>query len=168
MTGALTRFLLALTLGVPLTLNAQSYTGPYATMANVRITVQGNEVNLRLEERVAFLFIVAIDTLEEDCRYHMKRLCTMSEMVNGVKAPDDWPMRVLAYDPATDDTSYTYDLTLTGIRWKLVVTPKKERLGGFYEERGTRRFNAKGAATAADPAITAADVDGESFAVRRK
>jgi hypothetical protein len=148
--------------------HGQTYSGPYATMATVNIKVRDVDVSLRLEEKVAFMFIAAIDTLEQDCRTHMKRLCTIKEMVEGVKAPDDWPMRVLAYDPTTDDTQYTYSLTIEGIRWKLAVAPKRERLAGFYVERGTRYFNAKGAASATDPKVTEAEINGESFAVRRK
>ena len=148
--------------------HGQAYTGPYATLAKVTLKVQDIEVSLKLEEKVAFMFIAAIDTLEQDCRNHMKRLCTIAEMVNGVKAPDDWPMRVLAFDPTTEDTSYTYSLTIEGIRWKLAVTPKKERLAGFYIERGNRYYNAKGAAASGDPQITESAIDGESFAIRRK
>ena len=107
--------MLLLTLGA----HGQAYSGPYATLARVTLKVQDVEVSLKLEEKVAFMFLAAIDTLEQDCRTHLKRLCTMEEMVSGVKAPDDWPMRVLAFDPTTDDTHYTYNLTIEGIRWKL-------------------------------------------------
>jgi hypothetical protein len=159
---------LLLTLGLATAARGQAYTGPYATLAKVTIKVQDVEISLKLEEKVAFMFIAAIDTLEQDCRNHMKRLCTIAEMVNGVKAPDDWPMRVLAFDPATEDTHYTYDLTITGIRYKLAVNPKHDRLAGFLVDRGTRYYNAKGAAASADPRITEADIDGEPFAIRRK
>ena len=160
--------IILLTFGLAAPAHGQSYEGPYLTLAKVSIKVQDVDVSLKLEEKVAFMFLSAIDTLEQDCRNHMKRLCTLKEMVDGVKAPDDWPMRVLAYDPTTEDTHYTYELTVSGIRYKLAVNPKHERLAGFLVDRGARHFNARGAASATDPQITDAEIDGEPFAVRKR
>ncbi len=142
--------------------------GPFATKAKVSVEVQAGELPLKFEEKIAFMFVAAIRSMQDDCRRHAGHACTMEELVAGPKSTDDWSMPKLKFDPTKTDPNYTYKIAAKDKDWELWVTPKKPGFGGFYSAGGMiskTYYNAKGAATAADEKITGHSIDGDIFTV---
>ena len=147
-----------------------SNSGPITTHAVVTVKdLQGVEIPLKQEEKIAVMFTEAIGSIEEDCSLHLSRRCTLAEMVAGPKSPG-WKIGRLKYDPARD-TNYKYTVTITGSGWVAIATPQRAGLGGFYVD-GTRGmipnsyYNASGPATAKDKRLGDIDVSGELFDVQ--
>lgn len=140
---------------------------PFATQAKVTVQIPGGELPLKLEEKIAFMFIAAIKTMEDDCQRHAGHPCTLEELATRPKSNDGWPMRRLKFDPAKADPNYTYKITVDGNNWEAWATPKKPGLGGFYDGGGFMRktyYNPKGAATSKDQQVSGHTIDGDSFA----
>jgi hypothetical protein len=141
--------------------------GPSATKATVMIKDDAGEIPLKREEQIAFMFVQAIASLEDDCSRHAAEQCSMNALVRGPKTKDEWHLARLKYDPATSDPNYTYKLTLNGGRWEIWATPNKPGLGGFYVKGSAAShdifYNAKGKATAQDRNIIESAIDGDSF-----
>ncbi len=141
-------------------------TGPFSTKAKVTVEVKSGELALKFEEKVAFMFVAAVGSIQDDCRRHAGHACTMDELVAGPKSTDDWPMPKLKFDPAKTDPNYTYKIAVSCKEWELWVTPRKPGFGGFYAAGGMIPkiyFNAKGAASVADQKITGHTIDGDTF-----
>jgi hypothetical protein len=143
--------------------------GPFATKATVTVTAGTREIPLKLEEKVAFMFISAIGSLEDDCRRHVNRPCTMQELVDQPKAVDGWPMNKLKYDPTKTDPNYTYTITITGSAWDASAVPKKPGLGGFDNTGPFSKFyyNPQGAASSKDLQV-GGTISGELFVLEVK
>ena len=140
-------------------------TGPFAMQATVVIKAGDREIPLKLEEKVAFMFMAAISSMEYDCGRHMNRPCTLQELVNRPKAPDGWGMTKLKFDPTTTDPNYTYRIAITGREWRISAIPRKPGLGGFYVTGPFPKtyYNPKGQASAADLQLTESSIDGDGF-----
>jgi hypothetical protein len=82
---------------------APAASSPFATKAKVTVEVKEGELPLKPEERVAFMFMSAISTLEDDCRRHAGHACPLEELVRGPKATDGWSIQKLKFDPAKTD-----------------------------------------------------------------
>lgn len=160
------KFLPALVIGIAAL--STGGTGPFATKAKVSVEVRDGNLPLKFEEKIAFMFVSAIQSMQDDCRRHAGHACTMEELVAGAKSSDGWPMPKLKFDPTRTDPNYTYKVDVKGKDWELRVTPRKPELGGFYAAGGMiakSYYNAKGAASAADQKITGHSIDGDIFSV---
>jgi hypothetical protein len=146
----------------------------FATKATVTVKAGAREIPLKLEEKVAFLFINAIEMLEHDCWSHVKHPCTMQELVDRPKAVDGWPMDKLTFDPTKTDPNYTYTLTTTGnvaemADWEVSAVPKRPGLGGFYgfgSSSSKVYYNPRGAASSKDLWLTETSSSGGGFVIR--
>jgi hypothetical protein len=139
------------------------------TKANVSVEIKGGERQLKFEEKVAFMFVSAIGSIQDGCRRHAGHACTMAELVGGTKSTDGWPVAKLKFDPTRTDPNYTYKVAVKEKNWELWVTPRKPGLGGFHAAGGTIPniyYNAKGEASAADVKITGHSIDGEIFSAQ--
>ncbi len=144
-------------------------TGPFATKAKVAVEVRDGTLPLKFEEKIAFMFVAAIQSIQDDCRRHAGHACTMEELVAGAKSNDDWAMPKLKFDPTKTDPNYTYKVQVKEKQWELWVTPRKPGLGGFYAAGSMISkvyYNAKGAASAADQKITGHSIDGDLFSAQ--
>jgi hypothetical protein len=160
------KYVLAAAIGLAL-LHAEA-AGPFATKAKVVVEVQSGELPLKLEEKVAFMFVAAIKSLQDDCRRHAGHACTIEELVAGPKSTDNWPISKLKFDPARTDPNYTYKIVAKAKDWELWATPRKPGFGGFHAAGGMiskAYYNPKGEAGAADQKITGHSIDGDLFSV---
>ena len=141
---------------------------PFATTAKVSIEDDNGPIALKRPEQIAFMFISAISTLEDECRHHASHACSMEELLNGAKSNDDWTIGKLKFDPNKTDPNYAYKITAAGTKWEAWANPKKPGLGGFYAS-GSRMmpdkyYNAAGpAAAGTSRKLTSTLVDGDSF-----
>ena len=107
--------------------------GPFATQAKVEVKSEDTVIPLKREEQIAFMFVSAIDSLEDDCGRHAAEPCTLAALVRGPKPKEtDWPMGKLKFDPTTTDPNYTYKVVLEERKWQIWANPRKPGLGGFY------------------------------------
>ena len=84
--------------------------------------LQGVEITLKPEEKIALMFMEAIASLEDDCNRHLNRRCSLVELVTGPKSPG-WNIGKLKYDPA-QDPNYKYTVTITGTGWVASANPR--------------------------------------------
>jgi|GEM_PF-900777 len=147
-----------------------SNSGLITTHAQVMVKdLQGVEITLKQEEKIAVMFMEAIDSMEDDCNRHLSRKCSLAELVAGPKSPD-WNIGKLKYDPARDP-NYKYTVTITGTSWMASANPQRAGLGGFFVD-GTggmianSYYKANGPATAKDKRLGEISVSGELFQVR--
>jgi hypothetical protein len=130
--------------------------------------LQGVEIDLKQEEKIALMFMKAIDSLENGCDIHLNRKCSLAELVAGPKSPG-WNIGKLKYDPARDP-NYKYSVTITGTHWVASANPQRAGLGSFFID-GTggmitkTYYKADGPATAKDRQIEVS-VSGELFQVQ--
>src|SRR5271166_7031095 len=57
--------------------------GPGATTAKVNVTVNDKPLPLQRDEQIAFMFVVAMSDLENECTQHAGRGCTLDELAKG-------------------------------------------------------------------------------------
>jgi hypothetical protein len=144
-------------------------TTPITTQAKVSVEdMDGKEIALKQDEKIAFMFIQAIASMEDDCHRHINRYCPLDELVRGPKSPD-WPIGKLKFDPA-QDSNYTYTVTITGNKWEAHANPRKKTLGGWYSVSSgfapTTYYNPSGPATSNDKHLGGSTIDGDSFRAR--
>ncbi len=94
----------------------------------------GDEEVLTLQpgEQVAFLFVYGIWGLEQDCINADSgpgRLCTLAELVKGVKAPGGGTLG-LTMNPVKD-INYHYDVIIIGTDLVIRAIPRVRDLGAF-------------------------------------
>ena len=153
----------------PLRQSASS-SGAITTTATVLIQDEsGVEIHLKQQEKIAAMFMEAIFFLEDDCRLHMSRYCSLGELVAGPKSPG-WNVGRLKYDPARD-TNYKYTVTLTAHGWNASATPERPGLGGFFYDLDhgiivDRYYNPNGPASAEDKKLGETSESGEIFQVQ--
>ena len=109
----------------------------------------GSPLHLKEPEKVAFLMLMTIDNLEDQCQLLLNKFCTLEELVHGMKTSQG--MLGLKVDPARDQ-NYTYAVGVSGKVVGLSARPKKPGLGGWLwihrEFGGQCYFNPHGPATA--------------------
>lgn len=144
-----------------------SGSGPITTTATVLIKdEQGVELHLKQEEKIAILFMEAISFMEDDCRRHLSRYCSLAELVAGPKSPG-WSIGRLKYDPSRD-TDYKYTVTTAAQGWNASASPQRGGLGGFFDnlDHGIvveQYFNPNGDASARDKKLGEISIAGEIF-----
>ncbi len=147
-----------------------SSSGPITTHAQVMIKdMQGIEINLKQEEKIALMFMEAIGSLEDGCDLHLNRKCSLAELVAGPNSPN-WKIGKLKYDPARDP-NYKYSITITGTGWVASANPLRAGLGGFFVDGNggmiaNSYYKANGPATAKDRKVDEISVSGELFQVQ--
>ncbi len=144
--------------------------GPITTQAKGIVKdMQGVEIKLKQEEKIALIFMQTISSMEDDCHRHLDRRCLLAELVAGPKSPG-WNIGKLKYDPARDP-NYKYAIRISGTGWVASANPSRTGLGGFFVD-GTFHltadiyYNANGPATAKDRQLGQIAIEGESFQVQ--
>jgi hypothetical protein len=140
--------------------------GPFATKATVEVKSETGVIPLKREEQIAFMFVDAINNLQDDCGRHAAEPCTLEALVRGPKAKDSFGVGKLKFDPNASDPNYTYQVALAGSNWEIWANPKKPGLGGFYAKGkffGGKWYNPAGPATAASTKIAESSIDGDLF-----
>jgi hypothetical protein len=140
---------------------------PFATKAKVQVKMGDTVIPLKREEQIAFMFVSAISSLEDDCGRHAAEPCTLEALIRGPKPKDaGWPMGKLKFDPTTTDPNYTYKVVLEERKWQIWANPRKPGLGGFYVIHafgGGTYYNPAGPATEKDKKITENSIEGDLF-----
>jgi hypothetical protein len=152
-----------------LTAQQKPTAGPSATKATVEVQSDGGILPLKREEQIAFMFVEAINSLEDDCGRHAAEPCTLEALVRGPKAKDSFGVGKLKFDPNASDPNYAYKVALAGSNWEIWANPKKPGLGGFYAKgkfSGGKWYNPVGPATAASTKITGSSIDGDLFSMQ--
>jgi hypothetical protein len=97
-------------------------------------------IELKPEEQVAFLYVYGLWFLEGECLDKdsgVGRLCTLGELINGVKTPDG---RVLGLSVSpVKDTNYNYEIMIIGEDCVIRALPRTKGLGGFAVLGSARR-----------------------------
>jgi hypothetical protein len=157
--------------GAPASGGTVSANGPITSHAQVTVKdANGVSIALKPEEKIALMFVNAIESMEDDCFRHLQRRCSLAELVAGVPSPD-WKIGRLKYDPATD-SNYTYIVSVNATReWTASATPQHPGLGGFFVDGrkgiiSSTYFKPNGAATTKDVALSEIGIGGELFQVR--
>jgi len=138
--------------------------------------VDGTPISFKPQEQVAFLFVQTIKSLESDpCMSVLKRLCSMNELVQGVKNKTG---RVVGFKRnPMQEADYEYRLTFfgqpheTASRYQLEVISKRPGTGGFLfisDRIGFRDlyFNPNGPATTNDKKLGSYGSIGDDFRAR--
>jgi len=97
-------------------------------------------IDLKPEEQVAFLYVYGLWFLEQECLdadMGVGRLCTLGELINGVKTPDG---RVLGLSVTpVKDTNYRYEIMIIGEDCVIQAVPRVKGLGGLAVLGSPRR-----------------------------
>jgi hypothetical protein len=149
-----------------------SASGDGSITSHAQITVKdanGASIALKPPEKVALMFMNAIDNMEDDCFRHLQRRCSLAELVAGVPSPD-WKIGRLKYDPAADP-NYKYLVSVDAKGWTASANPLRGGLGGFFIDGrkgifANTYFKANGAATTNDEELSEIGIGGELFQVR--
>lgn len=89
-------------------------------------------LDLKPAEQVAFLYVYGIWFMEQDCLdadSGVGRLCTLRELIAGVKTPDG-RLIGLSVNPVKD-TSYNYEIIIIGDSCLIRAVPRVKGLVGF-------------------------------------
>jgi hypothetical protein len=141
--------------------------GPFATKAKVEVKDSNGDVPLKREEQIAIMFLTAIQQIENGCQVNANHACTMDELLAGPKAPNNWPIPRLKFDPKIDP-NYSYSLATDGMAWQAHANPRKPGLAGFYfvsngSPSDSAYYNPAGNATDTDKELTDRGIEGDSF-----
>ena len=131
------RGLLILCLALAFPFLAQAAPSPVSVPDGTRVSNpkygdSETEVALQPAEQVAFLFVLGIWGLEQDCLSSdsgVGRLCSIAELVKGVKAASGQVL-ALTISPLKD-TNYIYDAILIGADCIIRAIPRVKGLGAF-------------------------------------
>src|SRR5260370_5412784 len=142
---------------------------PITTEAKMVVKdMQGNEIKLQPGEKIVFLFLEAVSSMEDDCRRHLNRPCPLEELVKGAKAPDG-NIGKLKFDPATD-ANYKYTITISGRSWEARAIPRHEGFGGVFYDGSTTiphsYYNSNGPATSDNTRLGEIQIVGDTFKIR--
>jgi hypothetical protein len=154
------------------TTTSASGTGAFATTAKVEAEDDNGPIALKREEKIALMFLTAIQELEYDCQSRAKKACTMEQLLSGSSVPDGSHIGRFKFDPRTDP-NYTYVLaaSTSGTAWEAHANPKKPGFSGFYFfstgfPTVTAYYNPAGPAALIDKQLTGRGIEGDSFAAR--
>jgi hypothetical protein len=141
--------------------------GPFATKAKVTVKSGGQVIPLKRDEQIAFMFVSAMNSLEDDCSRHAAEPCTLAALIRGPKPKDPgWSVGKLKFDPTASDPNYTYKVVLEGRKWQIWANPRKPGLGGFYVKHdffGGTYYNPAGPATEKDKKLDETSIEGDLF-----
>ncbi len=136
---------------------AASKTGAtLTTTAKVSAADSAGPVALKPEEKIALMFLTAIEGIERDCQSSLKRACTLDEMLPRLK-----------YDPKVD-SNYGYTVAASGTAYEVHASAKKAGLIGFcFFSRSfptsNAFYNPSGTASAIDKELGTRSIEGDSF-----
>jgi hypothetical protein len=146
-------------------------TGTFATAAKVEAEDDNGPIALKREEKIALMFLTAIQELEYDCQNRAKKACNMDQLLSGT-FPDGSHGGRFKFDPRTDP-NYTYVLaaSTSSAAWEAHANPKKPGLSGFYFfstgfPTVSAYYNPAGPAALIDKQLTGRGIEGDSFAAR--
>jgi len=146
-------------------------TGAFATTAKVEAEDDNGPIALKREEKIALMFLTAIQELEYDCQNRAKKACNMDQLLSGT-FPDGSHGGRFKFDPRTDP-NYTYVLaaSTSSAAWEAHANPKKPGLSGFYFfstgfPTVSAYYNPAGPAALIDKQLTGRGIEGDSFAAR--
>jgi hypothetical protein len=97
-------------------------------------------LQLKPAEQVAFLYVYGLWFMEQDCLdgdSGVGRLCTLRELITGVKTPDGGVIG-LSVNPVKD-TNYNYEIMIIGDSCLIRATPRAKGLVGFAVLGSPRR-----------------------------
>ena len=142
------------------------------SVKNITIKYGEDDTPLKLKpaEQVAFLFVYGIWGREGNCLdkdMGIGRLCTMAELVSGVKTNAGGTIG-LSEDPGRD-TNYSYDIITIGGDCVIRAIPRSPGLGAFATVGSARRssgnfyYNPKGADLMHAVKLTEYGYEGKGF-----
>lgn len=141
----------------------------FATNAVVEIEDANGQIPLKPAEKIAVMFLAAMQSIQGDCQMHAGGACTLEQMVAGPKSTDNWHINRLKYDPSADP-DYTYTVKVNGRSWEAHANPKRQGLGGFYYiakfASPEAYYNPNGPASPMDRQLTSRSISGDSFSAR--
>ena len=97
-------------------------------------------LELKPAEQVAFLYVYGLWFMEQDCLDKdsgVGRLCTLRELITGVKTPYDQVIG-LSVNPVKD-TNYNYEIMIIGDSCLIRAVPRVKGLAGFATLGSPRR-----------------------------
>ncbi len=98
-------------------------------------------LELKPGEQVAFVYVYGLWFMEQDCLDKdsgVGRLCTLRELITGVKTPDGRVIG-LSVNPVKD-TNYRYEIMIIGEDCVIQAIPRVKGLGGFATLGSPRRL----------------------------
>jgi hypothetical protein len=104
--------------------------GPFATKATVEFEDAKGPVPLKREEKIAYMFLSAIEEIEHECQLDYQRTCPLDQLLSG-RYPGGSHTDHLKFDPNKTDPNYTYTLAVNAMAWEAHATSKKPGLKGF-------------------------------------
>jgi hypothetical protein len=145
-------------------------TGPFATTAKIDLNDAKGPVQLRREEQIAYMFISAIEVIEQSCLLTLQHACPLDQMLSG-SYPGGANIEHLKFDPNKTDPNYSYTLATNGTAWEAHANPKKPGLKGFCSmARGigtvTATYSNSGPAGWTSTELGNRGTEGDSFATQ--
>ncbi|MGA2653895.1 MAG: LamG domain-containing protein [Terracidiphilus sp.] len=145
-------------------------TGPFATKAIVDLEeVGGAKIQLKREEQIGFMFLSAIQVIEQNCQLTLQKTCPLNQIITASYPPAGKNIEHLKFDPNKTDPNYTYTLATNGMVWEAHANPKKPGLRGWCfmaHDVGTviMTYNKTGPSGYTDTPLGNTGVSGDSFA----
>ncbi len=131
----------------------------------------GENVQFKPQEKVAFIFMESIENLERQCRNTaLHRECSLDELIKSIHTSTTDGNKVtigLDHDPGKD-SNYQYSIRSSGDRWTGEARPRRTGLGGFYFEQtnfglAQLYFNPSGAASATSRVFKERGLEGGDY-----
>ena len=138
------------------------------TTAIITAAGQDGPITLRPEEKVAFMFLSSIQSIEFWCVQQEQRACTLNQLLASDTAADGVQLGCLKYDPA-EDSNYSYSLTVSDKSWDARAKARKKGLMSFHFLSPGNPFvsqafyRPRGAVGPVEKEITARGIEGQSF-----
>ncbi len=108
----------------------------------------GSPLKLKPPEEVAFIVLVSIDNLQDQCQLFFQKFCTLPELVKGMKTSQG--VIGLSVNPA-QDKNYHYAVGISGKEFAISARPARPGVGGWlwiqHEFGHDLYFNPQGTAT---------------------
>jgi hypothetical protein len=151
----------------PGSLGGTAATGGPTTNAKVELVDATGPLTLKDPEKIAFMFVSAMEQIEQECFRAGNHVCTINEMVAGPVVKGQH-IAGLKFDPKTDP-NYTYTLNdPQNGEWAINADPKKPGLIDFCLSAHnyfvtTVTYSRKGKATPTDTGFTSTGITGDSF-----
>jgi hypothetical protein len=123
-------------------------------------------VPLKDPEKIAFMFVSAIEGIEGECWRAGNHVCTIDEMVAGPVVSGQH-ISGLKFAPKMDP-NYTYTITTSDTGWQLHADPKKPGFISFCLDGHNFfvmnvTYSRTGKATPTDTGFTSTGITGDSF-----
>ena len=110
---------------------ALAATPSIAPDTQIEIESAKGKIPLKPEEKIALMFLTAIQQVEFYCNFGGHDACPMASFLPGVAQTGHEPKSRLRFDPAADP-NYHYTMRVSGAAWEAHADPVKPGLAGFY------------------------------------